>query len=61
MQVMYRLFDSCVMGLKMKDRAGNNLVCTETIDSPEWRQNRYVDVVDIWLKEGERIIGVKSG
>lgn len=58
---MYRKYNSLMMGLKFKDSNDKTLLATEFIDIPHAKNDSAMAITEIQLKEGERLMGFKSG
>ena len=59
-EIMYGVFTSGLAGLKFFSKEGDVLLTCGNIDSPIYRKHHNVGLSEFTLKEGERLIGVKS-
>ncbi len=58
---MFWSADSCLIGLKLLDRANRVLLAVGSIDDPGFVADKDWPVQEFQLGDNERIVGVKSG
>lgn len=60
-ELMYYKDDSALCGVKFIDNNNETLLACGEINNSSWRKYDWISIKVVILKEGERLLGVKSG